>query len=423
MDFIALREKYKNFIYKKYEITEDEEDINIKYFFEIPEVAEFTPTIQIMKKNIKYKTIEDEYVKNIVFNLGMVEIISYWKCVCTENVIIKCGTLNEEQKKWFKKLYYNGTGEFRYINNIHIKQDEFVNFITIENMKSLIPETKAIDTLDGYIIPVGGGKDSVVTLEKLNENKANNYCLTVGGKEPVIECCKTAGYTDDQIIEVKRTIDKNLLELNKKGYLNGHTPFSSILAFLSYLIAYLTNKKYVALSNESSANESNVKGENINHQYSKSVEFENDFKEYSEKYLKANVIYFSILRQYSELQIAEMFSKHKKYHKVFKSCNVGSKEIPWKWCCNCPKCLFVYIILSPFLEIKEVEDIFGKNLFKKKELLETFVGLCGYGKVKPFECVGTFEEVNYAVKKAIEKYENKELPYLLEYYKNNYLEK
>lgn len=420
MDFINLREKYKNFIYKNFTITEDEQTIKIQYFFEIPQLAEFKPTIQIMKKNIKYKTVDEEYVKNIVFNLGMVEIISYWKCVCTENVIIECGNLNEEQKQWFKKLYYNGTGEFRYINNIHIEQKEFVNFITNENIKSIVLEKKAKDTLEGYIIPVGGGKDSIVTLEKLKESKANNYCLTVGGKAPVIECCKIAGYNENQIIEVNREIDNNLLELNKKGYLNGHTPFSSILAFLSYLIAYLTDKKYVALSNEASANESNVKGENINHQYSKSLEFEIDFKEYAEKYLKANVIYFSILRKYSELQIAEMFSKHKQYHKVFKSCNVGSKQIPWKWCCNCPKCLFVYIILSPFLEIKEIEDIFGENLFKKKELLETFIGLCGYGKIKPFECVGTFEEVNYAVKKAIEKYENKELPYLLEYYKNNY---
>lgn len=420
MNFIKLRERYKTFIYKDFEITEDKESINIRYFFEIPNLAKFEPSIQIMKKNIKYKSIDNEYVRNIVFNLGMIEIISYWKCVCTENVIIECGNLTEGQKKWFEKLYYNGTGEFRYINNIHMSQDEFVNFITNENMESRIPEKLADDTLSGYIIPVGGGKDSVVTLEKLKEGRKNNYCLTVGGKEPVIECCKIAGYNDNQIIEVKRTIDKNLLYLNKKGYLNGHTPFSSILAFLSYLIAYLTNKKYVALSNESSANESNVKGENINHQYSKSLEFEEDFKEYSEKYLKTGVEYFSILRKYSELQIAEMFSKYKQYHKVFKSCNVGSKTIPWKWCCNCPKCLFVYIILSPFLTPKELMEIFGENIFEKEELLETFKGLCGYGDIKPFECVGTFEEVNYAVNKAIEQYGNSKLPYLLKYYKEHY---
>ncbi len=420
MNFESLRQKYKKFIYKDFKITEDKESINITYYFEIPGLTKFEPNIQIMKKNIKYKSIDNEYIRNIVFNLGMIEVISYWKCVCSENVIIECGNLNGEQKQWFKKLYYNGTGEFRYINNIHIEQEKFVNFVTNKEMKTIVPEIPSTDILLGYIIPVGGGKDSVVTLEKLKEEKRNNYCLTVGGKEPVLECCKIAGYNDNQIIEVKRTIDANLLELNKEGYLNGHTPFSSVLAFLSYLIAYLTNKKYVALSNESSANESNVKGENINHQYSKSIEFEEDFKEYAEKYLKAGVEYFSILRPYSELQIAEMFSEYKQYHKIFKSCNVGSKTIPWKWCCNCPKCLFVYIILSPFLKPEELIEIFGENIFEKEGLLETFIGLCGYGKIKPFECVGTFEEVNYAVNKAIEQYGESNLPYLLKYYKDNY---
>jgi len=420
MNFNDLREKYKTFIYKDFDITEEEKTITIKYDFEIPNLTKFQPTIQILKKQIPYKSISNDFVRNIVFNLGMVEAISYWKSTCAESLIIECGNLNEEQKQWFKKLYYNGTGEFRYINKIHIEQEEFVNFIANKDMKSTVPESISKDKLSGYIIPVGGGKDSVVTLEKLKESKESNYCLTIGGKEPVIECCKIAGYKDNEIIEVKRNIDKNLLDLNKKGYLNGHTPFSALLAFLSYLIAYLVGKEYVALSNESSANETNVKGKNINHQYSKSLEFEEDFKEYAEKYLKANVKYFSILREYSELQIAEMFSKHKQYHKVFKSCNVGSKSVPWKWCCSCPKCLFVYIILSPFLEINELEEIFGENLFNKKELLKTFTELCGYGEIKPFECVGTFEEVNYAVKKAIEKYGSNSLPYLLKYYKENY---
>src|SRR5699024_1564771 len=126
--------------------------------------------------------------------------------------------------------------------------------------------------------------------------------------------------------------DKNLLELNSKGFLNGHTPFSAMVAFLSYLTAYLLGKKYIALSNEDSANESNVKNEKINHQYSKTLEFENDFREYQERYLKAEVDYFSMLRPISELQIAYLFSKLEKYHKVFKSCNVGSKKEPWYWC-------------------------------------------------------------------------------------------
>ena len=124
----------------------------------------------------------------------------------------------------------------------------------------------------------------------------------------------------------------------------------------------------------------------------------------------------------NELQIAKIFSKHEKYHKTFKSCNVGSKEKEWKWCCNCAKCLFAYTILSPFLYKKKLVDIFGEDMFENKKLLNTFLELTGNGETKPFDCVGTFEEVNFAISKTIENIikEKGELPYLLKYYKDNF---
>ena len=120
--------------------------------------------------------------------------------------------------------------------------------------------------------------------------------------------------------------------------------------------------------------------------------------------------------------ISYLFSKLDKYHKIFKSCNVGSKTEPWMWCLDCPKCLFVYTILSPFLYKEKLVNIFGEDLFEKESLLKTFVELCGYGETKPFECVGTYSEIRYAITKTINKLEsnNIELPYLLEYYDNNF---
>lgn len=313
-------------------------------------------------------------------------------------------------------------GEYRYINNIETNIDDMLEII-VDERKEYILNTSKFSTCDskGILIPIGGGKDSCVTAELLSNEKDDNLCLIIGGKEPSVKTAEIAGYKD-KIIYVKRSIDRNLLELNKQGYLNGHTPFSALLAFLSYLIAYLTDKKYVALSNESSANESNVKGEKINHQYSKSFEFEEDFRQYADKYLRANVCYFSMLRPLNELQIAMLFSRYEKYHKIFRSCNVGSKSIPWNWCCNCPKCLFVYIILSPFLYKDSLIEIFKEDLYEKKNLLNTFIELCGYGKTKPFECVGTYEEVNFAISKTIQDLNKKniKLPYLLEYYNKNY---
>jgi hypothetical protein len=114
-----------------------------------------------------------------------------------------------------------------------------------------------------------------------------------------------------------------------------------------------------------------------------------------------------------------LFSKYTNYHQVFKSCNVGSKKEPWTWCCNCPKCLFVYIILSPYLYKEKLVNIFGCDLFENKELLETLKELLGETGVKPFECVGEVSEVKYALSLLISKYKE-DLPILLKYFKDNY---
>ena len=419
--FLELREKYKEFIFKDYSLSEDKEYIYVKFEFEIPNLRKFSPITKIKKKNyIKIDIKNNMQAKILAFHIGLVELISYWKCTCSPNVIIKCGDLDEKQIQWFKKLYFYGLGELFYQNNIKTNINEFMNITAIGNnieVKQNINE----NNYEGFIIPIGGGKDSIVTLENIPLKKTD-YCLIINPKPVTLECAKISGFEDNNIIEVYRKIDTELLELNSLGYINGHTPFSSLLAFTSYFIAYLTNKRYITLSNENSANESNVPGEKINHQYSKSYEFENDFYNYTNEYLKVPIKYFSFLRPLNELQIAKLFSKYEKYHNVFKSCNVGSKGEKWNWCGKCPKCLFVYTILSPFLYKEKLVNIFNKDLFEDKELLNTFIELTGNGITKPFECVGTYEEVNFAISTTIKNIEEnkKELPYLLKYYKENF---
>ena len=416
LKFLYLREKYDTFVFEKYEIVEDEEFINLKFYFNIVGLVKFSPVTKILKKNFKFKQIDNNF-RNIAFNLGLVELISYWKATCSKNVIIKCGNLTNEQILWFKKLYFYGLGELFFTNGIKTDIESFMN-ITCEGEFLSIEEKEEPE--EGYIIPIGGGKDSVVTLELLQDYKDKSYAFIVNPREVTLECAKIAGFEKDKIIEVKRILDKKIVTLNGAGFINGHTPFSSMLAFLTYFVASLMNIKYITLSNESSANESNVEGEKINHQYSKSYEFENDFYEYQNNYLKSNVLYFSLLRPLAEIQIANLFSQNDKYYRTIKSCNVGSKSNPWKWCCNCPKCLFVYIIMSAFFSREKLLEMFGEDMLNKESLKETFIELCGYGKTKPFECVGTYYEVKFAISKLIEKTPENELPILAKFYKDNY---
>ena len=189
--FDNLRNKYKEFIYKSYKISEDESKIKIEYCFEIPNLAVFKPSIEIKKDNISFKNTNNDYVKNLVFNIGMVELISYWKCACPKKVIIKCGTLDSTQIEWFKKLYYYGLGEYRYINNIQIDIKDMLDIIVDTNYKLDISNHEN-DNLNGILIPIGGGKDSCVTAELLNKNRDENLCLIVGRKNTSHRICRNS---------------------------------------------------------------------------------------------------------------------------------------------------------------------------------------------------------------------------------------
>ena len=389
--FHAFREKYPLFVYENFKYSIEENGLKIEFTFVNGEHT-FTPTLLVEKKDFfSFSHLSKEQLDLLVFNMGMVELISYWKAFCSPKVIIKPFALREKQIEFFKKLYYNGLGEFFYVNGINISQEEFM---TIENANNTYTSPQNFETFDQYIVPIGGGKDSVVTLDLLMSANRDVIPFIINPRGATVDCCLIAGFSQEKTLTCKRVIDAHLLELNSKGCLNGHTPFSAMLAFTTLLISALTKRKYIALSNEDSASESTVKGSEVNHQYSKSLEFENDFRNYVSEFISQDFYYFSFLRPLSELHIAKLFSKLN-YQSVFKSCNSGSKQNIW--CGKCPKCLFAFIILSPFLSKEELIEIFSKNLFEDKDLEEYFLQLCGERQTKPFECVGTISEVRAAL--------------------------
>ena len=386
--FDALRRQFSTFTFESQEIELKDGALHLAFFFNLDGKYHFTPTLTIPARSLyHWDLFPEEQLQTLAFHIGMIELVSYWKIACPKKVMVKPFSLTERQKSFWKKLYYNGLGEFFYLNTITCSE---ADFMTIET-----PEDKPFAKVDlplqeKAIIPVGGGKDSVVTLELLR-NELPCTPLIVNPRGATLGCVETAGYADGAFMVANRTLDPVMLQLNKEGYLNGHTPFSAMLAFVTILLGFGSGSRYIALSNESSANESTVPGTNINHQYSKSVKFERDFREYVAENINADIQYFSFLRPLSEMQIAYFFAQYEAYHKVFRSCNAGSKTD--SWCGNCPKCLFTWLILSPFISREKLTEIFGKDLMADMNLRPIFEELNGTSAVKPFECVGTVEEV------------------------------
>ncbi len=397
--FNQLRFRFPFLIYQSYTILHEKEQIRIKYLFNLSDTHIFQPEISIPSRVFfDMKKLSKDDIELFVFHIGMVELISYWKCACPKTVIINPFHLTDNQINWWKKLYFNGLGEFFYLNNIETNLDDFMQ---LKSDSDQIPVSSGVPLSDLILVPIGGGKDSIVSLELLKSNKLPIIPFIVNPREATTKTAQMAGFSFNDCMIIHRTIDPLLLKLNSEGFLNGHTPFSSLLAFLAAFSAVLCGAKYIALSNESSANEATVANTNINHQYSKSFEFESDFRNYSKEYLHPYLNYFSLLRPLNELQIGKLFSHNHQYFSTFRSCNVGSKTD--SWCCNCPKCLFTFLMLSPFQPMKSLDEIFGIHIPDIESLKPILNELRGLSETKPFECVGTVQEVEVAIQSLLVK--------------------
>lgn len=408
----ALREKHPFIVYENFTFERSDKQLTIRFSFTMAGDIHFAPTLTIPLASFGNLPAEVNGLETLVFNIGMIELLSYWKAACPPQVIVKAGALNKKQIDWWKKLWYNGLGEFFYTNGIDAHPTKFVEIISESDQ---IFDRFHFTTTDEILVPVGGGKDSAVTLDVLKNDGMEVRPFVINPLPSAVGIIEEAGIDADAIVTVKRTIDPRLLLLNDEGYLNGHTPFSAMLAFVTLLAARLGNIQHIALSNESSANEPTIPGTKINHQYSKSWEFEKDFRDYVHAHISEDFDYFSFLRPLNELQIGRLFARRPKFHGHFNSCNVGGRTDTW--CTQCPKCLFTWIILSPFINQQKLISIFGHHLLDDESLKPTFDELTGLATEKPFECVGTTEEVNAALQRVIKSMAGMHLPALLRYYK------
>jgi len=386
-----LRQKYPKFMYEKCEYEFRNNQLEIKFYYSIPPDHKFVHHIQIQDSRFKIH----ESIENLIFNLGLSLIPSYWKTTCSP--VIQLSTvhsqLSTKQLEFWHKLFLKGMGEYFYKNNI-----DFIgkDFLTINSLNTPPhPSPKLGEGVRGrsnnkVLVPVGGGKDSIVTLELLK----SHYQIIPFIINPVpvmIEVCKIANL---QPVIVTSVLDPHLLEMNSQGYLNGHVPVSAFYAFCAVLTAHLLNIPYIAFSNERSSDEGNTEylGHTINHQYGKTLEFESD--------LKSDIKCFSFLRPLYELQITKIFSNYPQYFKVFSSCNQNFKlntDQNNLWCGKCPKCVSTAMTLACFIGKAKVTDIMGvypPDLPINQSLINE---LTGASPTKPFECVLTRAEAQAAL--------------------------
>jgi len=316
--------------------------------------------------------------------------VSYYKSFVPPTLICEPFPVDRVTADFLRKFYEKGLAEFAFRNGISLREHLAIRWSGDQPAAPIV-----LNLPRRTCVPVGGGKDSIVTLECLKRGGEPLILFSLGDAEPIRACITTA---DLPFIRVRRRLDSGLFKLIEAGALNGHVPITGILSAIAAAGAVMAGCDAIVMSNEHSASAPNLQidGIDVNHQYSKSLEFEEDFSEYVKNHISPSIAYFSLLRPLSEIEIARRFAKFSEYFRIFRSCNTAFRQLPAArgggWCANCPKCRFVFLALAPFIEKTELIGIFGRNLFDDETQLDGFAQLCGLREHKPFECVGESAE-------------------------------
>ncbi len=320
--------------------------------------------------------------------------ISYYKAALPPEIRIETRSPGARCARLLEACYRNGLGEFAYRNGLGLEGRARFPSAAIEAPAPL-------ELTRACAVPLGGGKDSLVSCAALAEAGIRFRTLAVGQARLIGEVAERVGAPH---IAIERHLDPSLFELNSAGAYNGHVPISAILACVMLAGALLYGYDTVVMSNERSAEEGNLTladGFVVNHQYSKTLAFERAFADAVAAEVLPGFRYFSLLRSLSELAVARHFSALADYHAVFSSCNANfrlSGPRPPRWCRNCPKCRFVFLALAPFLERAALTRIFGGDLLSDPHQEAGYRALCGLDGAKPFECVGEVGECRAAIR-------------------------
>jgi len=333
-----------------------------------------------------------ERVAGILTLLHLIAGVSYYKTAVPPSV--ECEPVPLGVAKLLEAVYSEGLGEFAFTNDLGALPRPAFPARETDVRKSQPRKNERV------LVPIGGGKDSAVALEIVRRSGRDVSLFSVGDAGPI---ARTATVTGVPHLVVRRKLDPTLQDLNRAGALNGHVPITAIVSCVAILTASLHKFDAVAMANERSASKGNVSwgGIDVNHQFSKSIRAERLMRTALGE-LGVGVDYFSVLRPASELAIAKAFAQLTAYHQAFSSCNTNFRldgSVPSaRWCCDCPKCRFVFLVMAPFSEPEHMREIFGRDMLEDETQFEGFALLAASGGIKPFECVGEEEESRVAMR-------------------------
>lgn len=326
--------------------------------------------------------------------LHLIAGVSYYKAAVPDTISIDGYAIDEATAALLETVYLNGLGEFAYRNRLDL------------HGRIRFPHSGEADAapsagLDGHaIVAIGGGKDSLVSIEALRALGVQQTVSWIGGSQLIKACAERTGLPT---LNIGRALAPQLFDYNRQGAWNGHIPVTAVNSAILVLAALVLGHDQVVFSNERSASYgSQIEGTGeVNHQWSKGWAFEQAFATHVSGHVAADLRYYSLLRPLSELAVARQFTRSDRYDAHFSSCNrnfhiLGERPVN-RWCGVCPKCHFVFLALAPFMSKPRLVGIFGRNLLDDPAQTAGYDALLEYRDHKPFECVGEARESRAAM--------------------------
>lgn len=336
--------------------------------------------------------------------LHLVAGVSYYKAGVPPRIEVADGPLDDATAELLDQLYLHGLAEFAYRNGLDLRGR--ITFPRLGAKRSAssrgggAPAAGALDLPKRTLVPIGGGKDSLVAVEAIKAIGGEATAVWVGNSALIAACAERTGLPT---LNIQRELAPGLFELNRLGAWNGHIPVTAVNSAILAVAAILYGYDSITFANERSASAATLEyeGQQVNHQWSKSLAFETLLGDWLHTHVASDLDYCSLLRPYSELAITRAFAKLTPYFDVFSSCNrnfklLGPKPVD-RWCGQCPKCHFVFLALAPFLPKPRLLAIFGRNLLDDDSQAAGFDALLEYQDHKPFECVGEGAEARAAM--------------------------
>ena len=337
-----------------------------------------------------------EAVEQALRLLHLMAGVSYYKAAVPPQIRIEAYGIDADTAAFMATVYVSGLGEFAYRNGLDLHGR--IRFPVASD--SGAGDAQAQGLRPHAMVAIGGGKDSLVSIESLRALGVDQTVAWIGGSQLIKACAERTGLPT---LNIGRALAPQLFDFNRQGAWNGHIPVTAVNSAILVLAALLHGVDQVVFSNERSASYGSLiegTGE-VNHQWSKGWAFEQAFASHVRRHVAADLQYYSLLRPLSELAVARQFARIDRYDAHFSSCNrnfhILGERPTHRWCGVCPKCHFVFLALAPFMAKPRLMRIFGRNLLDDTTQTAGFDALMEYRDHKPFECVGEARESRAAM--------------------------